>query len=283
VLGSLTIGVLLAFLVEMMSRGFRSEEQVEHILGASSLGLIPSIKRRWGKRERLSVDVVKNPASAYAESLRNLYTGIRLSNGENLPKVILIASSLPKEGKTTVVVSFAKLLSSAGLRTIIVDTDLRKPAIHRAMAVASSPGLVNYLAEELPLEAVIQRESVTGISVIATGRRAISPPNLLGTERMKELLLRLKAAYDVVILDSAPVLAVSDTRMLVRAVERIVFLVRWEDTRRDVAMRGLQQINEAGGKVAGIMLTMVDFEKYSKYRYGTFGQYYHRIEGYYAA
>ena len=82
---------------------------------------------------------------------------------------------------------------------------------------------------------------------------------------------------------SAPVLAVSDTRMLVRAVERTVFLVRWEDTRRDVAMRGLQQIHEAGGKVAGIMLTMVDFEKYSKYRYGTFGHCYHRIEGYYAA
>ena len=83
--------------------------------------------------------------------------------------------------------------------------------------------------------------------------------------------------------NSAPVLAVSDTRMLVRAVERTVFLVRWEDTRRDVAMRGLQQIQEAGGKVAGIMLTMVDFAKYSKYRYGTFGHYYHRIEEYYSA
>ena len=144
---------------------------------------------------------MKDPASAYAKSLRNLYTGIRLSSEENLPKVILFASSLPKEGKTTVVVSFAKLLSSAGLRTIIVDTDLRKPAIHRATAVASSPGLVNYLTEELPLEAVIQKESATGIAVIAAGSRAISPPNLLCTDRMTELLLKLKAAYDVVILE----------------------------------------------------------------------------------
>jgi polysaccharide biosynthesis transport protein len=282
-LGSLTVGVLLAFVVEMMGRGFRSEEQIEKILGASSLGLIPAVKRGWGRRDRLSIDVMKKPASAYAESIRNLYTGIRLSNGEEPPRVILIASSLPKEGKTTVVVSLAALLSSTGMKTIIIDTDMRKPTVHRVLQIAPGPGLAEYLTEQLTLEEIIQKESASGMSVITAGSHAISPPNLLGTDRMKELLQRLKSSYDVIILDSAPVLAVSDTRVLVRAVDRTVFLIRWEDTRRDVAKRGLQQIREAEGKVAGIMLTMVDFERYAKYRYGAFGHYYHRVEEYYRA
>jgi Mrp family chromosome partitioning ATPase len=98
---------------------------------------------------------------------------------------------------------------------------------------------------------------------------------------MKDLLSQLTGRYEAVILDSAPLLAVSDARVLVRMVEKTVFLVRWGDTDRDAAQRGLQQIVAAGGNLAGTMLTMVDLEKYAKYRYGTFGRYYPRIKGYY--
>jgi polysaccharide biosynthesis transport protein len=278
------IGILLAFLLEFMDRSFRSEEQVEQVLGVGSFGLVPSLKRAWGKSKRPSTYVVQHPASAYVESIRNLYTGLRLSNGDHLPRTIMIASSLPREGKTTVVASLASLLAAAGLKTIVVDTDLRKPSIHQALALAAEPGLVDHLRKRLPLESVIQHDRATGIDAITAGSPTTNPPDLLGTNQMKELLARLQATYDAVILDSAPVLAVSDARILVRMVDKIVFLVRWADTRRDTALRGLQQISEVGdSNLAGFMLTMVDFEKYAKYQYGTFGNYYRRIEGYYTA
>jgi Mrp family chromosome partitioning ATPase len=133
------------------------------------------------------------------------------------------------------------------------------------------------------LTSVIQHDPSTGIDVIAGGRSRADRMDLLATDQMKELLNQLRPTYDVVILDSAPLLAVSEARILVRIADKTVFLVRWADTRRDTALRGLQQVVDAGSNVVGVMLTMVDLEKYAKNRYGEFGHYYRRIEGYYAA
>lgn len=280
---ALGFAVLLAFLLEFLDSGFRSEEQIEQTLGVASLGLVPSLKRSWGKSQRPSTYMVKHPASAYVESIRGLYTSLRLSNGDHLPRVVLIASSLPNEGKTTLAVSFASLLSGSGLRALVIDTDLRKPSVHRALGLAAKPGLVDYLQDRSPLTSVIQHDPSTGIDVIAAGGSGGKRPDLLGTDRMRGLLDQLQATYDVVILDSAPLLAVSETRILVRIADKTVFLVRWADTRRDTAMRGLQHVAEAGSNVVGVMLTMVDLQKYTKHRYGEFAHYYRRIEGYYAA
>jgi polysaccharide biosynthesis transport protein len=98
---------------------------------------------------------------------------------------------------------------------------------------------------------------------------------------MTALLAQLKATYDVVVLDSPPLLAVSDTRILGQVADKTVFLVRWANTRRETAVRGLHRVQEGGLDLAGAMLTMVDFDKYTKYRFGEFGHYYHRIEKYY--
>jgi capsular exopolysaccharide synthesis family protein len=275
--------VTLAFLLEFMDSGFRSEEQVEQTLGVASLGLVPALKRSWGRIQRPSTYVRRHPASAYVESIRSLCTSLRLSNGDHLPRVVLITSALPNEGKTTLAVSFASFLSSAGLRALVIDTDLRKPSVHHALGVAAKPGLIDYLKNQSPLTSVIQHDSSTGIDVIAAGRSRTNRTDLLATDQMKELLSQLRATYDVVILDSAPLLAVSEARMLVRIADKTVFLIRWADTRRDTAVRGLQHVVDAGRNVVGVMLTMVDLQKYSKYRYGEFGHYYRRIEGYYAA
>lgn len=280
---ALTIAVMLAFLLEMMDQSFRSEEQAEKALGVATLGLVPSLKRSWGKSKRASSYIADHPVSAYAESMRHLYTGLRLSNGELFPRTVLIASSLPNEGKTTVAASLASLLSATGLKTIVIDADLRKPTLHVALAMPAGPGLADYLRQRAPLESVIRHDQATGIDAITAGGPVANAPELLGAERMKALLARLQDTYDTVILDTAPILAVSDARILARMVEKIVFLVRWAETRRGVALRGLQQIADAPDKLAGIMLTRVDFEKYAKYRCGEFGHYYRRIEQYYAA
>lgn len=280
---ALGIAVLLAFLLEFKESGFRSEEQIEQTLGVASLGLLPSLKRSWGRSQRPSTYVTKHPASAYVESIRSLCTSLRLSNGDHLPRVILIASALPNEGKTTLATSFASFLSSAGLRAMVIDTDLRKPSVHLALGVAARPGLVDYLKNQAPLTSIIQHDPSTGIDVIAAGRSRTNRTDMLGTDQMKELLGQLRSTYDVIILDSAPLLAVAESRILVRIADKTVFLIRWADTRRNTAKRGLQHVVDAGSNVVGVMLTMVDLQKYSKQRYGEFGHYYPRIEGYYAA
>lgn len=282
-LAASAIAVSLAFLLEFMDSGFRSEEQVEQTLGVASLGLVPSLRRSWGRIERPLAYVTNHPASAYVESIRGLCTSLRLSNGDHLPRVVLIASALPNEGKTTLAVSFASFLSNVGLRALVIDTDLRKPSVHHALGVAARPGLTDYLKNQSPLTSVIQHDRSTGIDVIAAGRSKAGRTDLLATDRMKDLLSQLRATYDVVILDSAPLLAVSEARILVRIADKTVFLVRWADTRRDTALRGLQHVVDAGSNVVGVMLTMVDLQKYSKHRYGEFGHYYRRIEAYYAA
>jgi capsular exopolysaccharide synthesis family protein len=281
-IGAGIVAVLLALAREYMDRSLRSEEQMEEALGVPSLGLLPSLKRPWGKSRRAPAYVAQHPLSIYVESIRNLYTGLRLSNGDHWPRTILIASSLPDEGKTTVAASLASLLSLAGLKTIIVDTDLRNATVRKVLAVPAGPGLVDYLRLRLPIESVVQRDKETGIDAITAGSGTFDRPDLLGADRMKELLARLAETYDAIILDSAPLLAVSDARVLVRMVDKTVFLVRWGDTDREAAQRGLQQVMHAGGSLAGTMLTMVDLEKYAKYQYGSFGRYYPRIKGYYA-
>ncbi len=282
-LAASAVAVGLTFLLEFMDSGFRSEEQIEQTLGVASLGLVPALKRSWGRIQRPSTYVTKHPASAYVESIRSLCISLQLSNGDHMPRVVLIASALPNEGKTTVAVSFASFLSHAGLRVLVIDTDLRKPSVHHALGVAARPGLIDYLNNRSPLTSVIQHDPSTGIDVIAAGRSRADRMDLLATDQMKELLNQLRPTYDVVILDSAPLLAVSEARILVRIADKTVFLVRWADTRRDTALRGLQHVVDAGSNVVGVMLTMVDFQKYAKNRYGEFGHYYRRIEGYYAA
>jgi capsular exopolysaccharide synthesis family protein len=254
---------------------------MEEVLGIASLGLVPSLKRPWGKSKRPSSYVARNPTSVYTESMRNLYAGLRLSNGDRLPRTVLFASSLPGEGKTTVAISLASLAAASGLKTVVVDTDLRRSAIHRALGMAPGPGLVDYLRLRLPLGSVVQHDNETGIDAIAAGSAAFNRPDLLGTDRMRDLLTLLAENYDIVILDSAPLLAVADARILIRMVDKTVLLVRWADTHRETALRGLQQIVDAGDNLAGAMLTVVDLEKYAKYRYGALSRYYRRIESYY--
>jgi capsular exopolysaccharide synthesis family protein len=275
--------LLLAFLLESTDSGFRSEEQIEQTLGFASLGLVPSLKRAWGGSQRPSAYVASHPASAYVESIRSLWTSLRLSNGDHLPRVVLIASALPNEGKTTLAISFASVLSSQGLRVLVIDTDLRKPSVHRVLGVAARPGLLDHLKNHLPLTSIIQHEPSTGIDVIAAGRSKTNRAGLLSTDRMRELLAQLRSTYDVVIIDSAPMLAVAEARILVRIADKTVFLIRWADTRRNTAIRGLQHVVDAGSNVVGVMLTRVDLRKCARHRYGEFGYYYPRIEGYYAA
>jgi capsular exopolysaccharide synthesis family protein len=256
-------------------------EQVERLLGMTALGLVPALKGLKNFRKRPESYILEQPASALGESIRSLRTSLMLTNLDRPPRVIMVTSSVPQEGKTAVSLSLARLFASIGQKVVVVDCDLRRPAAHKSFGLDLVPGLVEHLSGELPLEAVIKQDTHSATWLIPAGRAAANPPELLGSEEMKRLLKRLSENYDLVIVDSAPVLAVSDSLILCRQVDKTVFVVRWARTRRETATRGLRQVLEAGGDVAGVLLTAVDVKKHAQYGYSDSGYYYGRARKYY--
>jgi capsular exopolysaccharide synthesis family protein len=275
------LGLMLALVVEMFDHGFRSMEQIERQLGAPPLGLVPAIEGFAKLRRSPDTHILEKPASAYAEAIRSLYTSLLLSGGEQPPKTILVASALPKEGKTSIALSLAHMLASTGHTVVLVDCDLRRPTAHRSFGVHSQPGLVEVLLGKTTLKEVLTTDPRSGARLVPAGEPVLNPTELLGSPQMKRFLAWLAERHDLVILDSPPVLAVSDARVLARMVDGTLFLVRWVETRREKVNAGWRQLVEGGGKVAGVALTLVDVRRHAKYGYSDSGAYYGQIKKYY--
>ena len=264
-LASCVATALLVLAVENLDHGFSSLDQVEQDLGVAALGIVPEIKRGEGNRRALGTYVLERPASAFSEAIRSLHTSLMLSGVDQQPKIVLVASSLPGEGKTSVVLSLARLMASCGKRVAIVDCDLRRPELHKAFGIAQSPGLIDCLSGEASVFDVLRRDTVSPCYLVSAGSRTHTSPDLFASENMRDLLATLSERFDLVLLDSAPVLAVSDTRNLCRLADKMVFIVRWQDTRRFAVLHALRQIVEAGGDVAGVLLSKVDMNVYARF------------------
>jgi polysaccharide biosynthesis transport protein len=282
VAGAGFLGLMLALGVEMLDPGFRSMEQIERHMGAPPLGLVPKIEGLAKLRCGPDTHVLEKPTSAYAEAIRSLYTSLVLSGGEPPPKTILVASALPREGKTAIALSLVQVLASAGHRVVLVDCDLRQPTAHKAFGVNSQPGLVEALVGKRSLEEILAIDPRSGARLVPAGEPVPNPADLLGSPQMTRLLAGLADDHDFVILDSPPVLAVSDARVLARLVDRTLFLARWAGTRRERVIAGWRQLVEAGGKVAGVALTLVDVRRHAQYGYSDSGAYFGRVKKYYS-
>jgi capsular exopolysaccharide synthesis family protein len=164
---------------------------------------------------------------------------------------------------------------------VLVDCDLRQPTAHKIFGVHSQPGLVEVLLGKTSLEEVLATDPRSGARFVPAGEPVPNPADLLGSPQMKRVLAWLAEGHDLVILDSPPVLAVSDARVLARMVDRTLFLVRWADTRRERAIAGWRQLVDAGGKIAGVALTRVDVRRHAQYGYSDSGAYHGRVKKYY--
>lgn len=276
------LGVLLVFVVEQLDRGFRSGEQIERMTGAGVLALVPAISGILGSRQSPHAYILERPTSAFGESIRSLYTSLLLSHVDAPPKTVVFTSAHSHEGKTTLAVSLARMLAKSGRKVMIVDGDLRKPSVSRFLGMATEPGLVELLAGEIRPEEAIRRDEPSGLHVITAGKFASNAADILSSEQMKRLVDGLARTYDLVIIDSPPVLAVSDARILSTIVDRVVFAVRWADTRRESVASAMKQVIAAGGRLAGAVLTMVNVKKHAQYNFADSGYYYGRIKKYYA-
>ena len=273
-LGALLVGSLAVFGLEQLDNTFRSSEQIEDLIGLPTLGLVPAItgvNKRYGSPQDYVLD---NPNSPFGEAVRSLRTAALLTSVGAPPKTVLLTSSIPGEGKTSMAMCLARVHARSGRRTLIIDCDVRRPRLHELTGVANEWGLSDVLLQQRELNEVVLSDERSGAYFVTAGGPVPDPAALLASDRMRRLLKDVSSRYDLVILDSPPVLSVSDARVLSQMTDKTVFLVHWGSTRRHDVMMGVKQLVEAGADLAGLVLSRVNVRKHARYNYRDSGYYY---------
>jgi len=230
---------------------------------------------------------LKNPTSAFSESLRSLYTSLMFGHpGDNKPKSLLVTSSLPGEGKTTFCLSLARLLARAGnLRVLYIEGDLRRANVGKAMSEidTGAPSLLEYLSGNVEdWRACRISDQASGLDLILSKGKPDDTQTLLDSEQMRILLGEATTQYDLTIVDSPPLMAVSDAVILSHMTDVAVFVVKWESTPREAVKNALDLLKTAGARLGGVVLTQIDVKKHVYYGYGDYASYYGRSGEYYA-
>lgn len=266
------LGVILAYLVEYFDRGFRSAAQVEQAAGIAVVGLVPDLR---DVTKRAPEDyVLEKPTSSFGEALRTVRTAIHFSNVDQPPKVVMITSATPGEGKTTFCLSLARTLAKSGNRILLIDADLRRSRIGQAMGLTQvNGGLSALLAGNKGFaDVVVTDPDMPNLHVIAAEGKTPNAQDLLGSHQMEMVVKEAAAQYDLVIIDTPPVLAVSDSAMVARIADTSIFIVRWAEVSQDLVLQALKQFKGFNCKIAGIVLTQVNLTEHAKYT----DSYYHR-------
>jgi exopolysaccharide transport family protein len=277
---SMMLGTLLALLLERLDSGLRSARQVEQVLDLPALGLVPMLER-MKRGQKPHQYLIAKPLSAYAESIRAIYTSLQLSDVDNPPKVVLVTSALPQEGKTTLALSLATFAARSAQRVLLIDLDLRHPSVQRELGSSPPHGFVEYMGGEKHLDEIIFHDEETGLDYLPVKRQTANPTDLLGSQKMRLLMEELRSRYDYVVIDSAPLLGVTDTKVASVLADKVVFASQWEKTSAETARNGLAHLHEARASVSGVVLTQVDVRKHAHYGYGDVGQYYGKYQKYY--
>ena len=270
----LILGLMLAFMAERLDSGFKTSSQLERLLGVPVLSTIPEITR-FGMALANAADlVIDKPMSSFAESIRGLQVGLMLSNVDKPPKVILVTSSVPGEGKTTLAVSLARIAARGGTKTIVVDGDLRRPTVAKAFGGEKAKvGLIEVLTGNTPAGTRLGKDPRSDVVILPCLQTPASPADVLASEAMQELVANLRKEYDLVIIDSAPMLPINDTKILSRLVDAVLFVVRWEKTPRDAAVDAMRALADVHAPVAGVALARADYKRFRYYSYG-YAKYY---------
>jgi succinoglycan biosynthesis transport protein ExoP len=266
------MGVAGSFALDHLNPGYMTARELEEKLGYPVLASVPLLTYKDLRVESEDLDPLvyldKKPLSHYAEAIRAIRVGIQIADIDNPPRVLLLTSSVAGEGKSTLARSLAASSVKSGQRVLLIDADLRHPSVSKFFNMENEAGLVELLAGEGSPSKVINKHF--GIDVIPAGRKVQNPSDLLGSERMKALIGQFREIYDCIIVDSPPTEPVIDARLLCNLADKVVFVVRWQATPREL----VQSNAESFGKnrmLAGLVLNVVDEQKIP--RYGYYGQY----------
>jgi succinoglycan biosynthesis transport protein ExoP len=265
-------GGFLATVLEGLDRGLRSERETKEALGIPCIGLVPQVSAA-GKLPTHEY-LLKKPFAAYTEAIRSVVmAALRPTAPTAPPKVFLITSSVPGEGKTTMAISFATYAARLQRRVLLVDLAVRNPAILRELGGRTERGVLDVLQGQ-PLANVIEHVPALGLDYLALPGNPIDPAALLGNSRLPDLLHQLRESYDCVVIDSAPLVGAAEARLLASMVDKVLFAVKWGSTPREVAqyaanlLRGPSPSERDPAGFASAVITRVDLKKHAHYRYG---------------
>lgn len=275
---SLLLGFGLALMAERLDYGFRNAEQVTEATGLPVLAHLPAARGGTGGPDAAILD---SQPSLLLEGIRSTYIQLALRSKRPAIRSLLVTSSMPKEGKTTLAIGLTRARATAGHRALLIDADLRRPSVHIRLKLQREPGLVDLLVGDASLEQILQRDEPTGAFVIASGSTARDPSDLLGSNAFKSFLDQACATFDFVVLDSSPLMSVSDACNLAPLAEETVFVIQWGKTGREVVKLALEKLTETEGVPRGVVLSRVDTAKIKLYGYGDAAYYDRTVREYY--
>ncbi len=290
----LILGLMLGFgaavVVDGMNTSITRRDEVERVLQVPGLGVIPRFaanragrarvaklignwngKRRNGQRAE-GLITVHDARSSSAEAFRTLRTNLIFSQAVQTLRTIVVTSPSPGEGKTTTAANLAVSFAQQGMRVLIMDCDLRRARLHKVFRVNRSPGFTEYVLGQATLEEAVRSTDITGLYVMPSGPLPPNPSELLGGERMRKALTSLSEAYDMLMLDTPPLLAASDAAILSTLADGVVLVVRAGSTESEAGQQAVQQLSAVGARIVGAVLNDPDsklpqYSGYYKYEY----------------
>lgn len=283
------LGIAAALGRALLDRTVKTPDDVEQDLGAVFLGLLPEKGSKsaygspYGRRRKQraqaassDLEVHEHPASGFSEAARAVRTNLLFMAPDKPYRTLLVTSPAPSEGKTTVAVSVAIAMAQAGQRVALLDCDLRRPRVHRVFKTSYDVGVTTAMIEPGPVERFAQATDVPNLSIIPAGPIPPNPAELFHSEKFAAFLRQVTAAYDRVVIDSPPVVTVTDATVLSTLVDGVVLVVRAYSTQREFARHAIRAVRDVGGKLVGVVLNAVNLDRHEyKYHY-----YYYRRDDY---
>ncbi|WP_193046296.1 polysaccharide biosynthesis tyrosine autokinase [Mycolicibacterium baixiangningiae] len=257
------VGIGLALLRDLLDNTVKDRKTVEEITGAGIVGTIPLDKER---RKQPAIPF-ESDNSSIAEAFRKLRTNLQFLAVDNPPRVIVVTSSVPSEGKSTTAINIALALAEAEHSVVVVDGDMRRPTLHKYLDMVGPVGFSTVLSGGASLDDALQESRFPGLSVLTSGAIPPNPSELLGSLAAKKVLKELRTRFDYVIVDSTPLLAVTDAAILAAGADGVLIMARFGQTRRDQLTHAVGSLTDVGASVLGAVFTMTPTRGGSAYSY----------------
>ncbi len=277
-IGSSALAFLLAFVLEALDEGIITSRQLEATAGIKTLASIPMLKdeqirQRTGKtwrKKRIHRYLVEQPDSAFAESFRLLRSNLIFSNPNTPPQTVLVSSAFPNEGKTTTSICLAISAAESGLNTLLIDADLRKPAIVKRLGLSreKTNGFSEVLCKSCPFDEAVYRHEKYNLSLLASGTKVSRSSDMLKAESIEDILIQARQSYDFIVVDSAPILPVVDSALLATHMDAIAFVVQWEKTPRGAVANAVRKLESGGTPITGGVMNLVNMKRGRVIAYG---------------